>query len=500
MNYSLLNLGELLSIVKDIALPSNVAQIVPKDLVLDSRQVSRGDVFVALVGTQIDGRKFIQQAIDQGAVAVLSHADNYKGVKIQHGVAVVEIPNLLKRISEVAARFYGYPANNLTTFGVTGTNGKTTCAHLYAQAKTLLGQSCGVIGTTGVGVFGEVLTTNGFTTPDAITTQKTIRSMVDDITCLSLEVSSHSLDQFRVDSLNFTCAAFTNLSRDHLDYHGSMAAYGESKKRLFARDELRNAIINVDDEFGTAIVDEWDFPASLIRYSLIRSDVEISVKNIHFSISGISADIHTPWGKGQINTRLIGEFNLSNLLAVIGALLSENINFDELLEIVPKLKPVAGRMQIIDSLQKMTSVVVDYAHTPDGLDKALSALRKHCQGNLICVFGCGGNRDRGKRPLMAKAVEAHSDKVFVTNDNPRFEDPKIIADDIMTGFSQPERVTVELDRTHAIGEAISQASNDDIVLIAGKGHEDYQIIGDQNVHHDDAQVAHSFLSKKAASC
>ncbi len=491
-----LNLGQLLSDVKDIALPCNVAQVIPKSLVLDSREVTSGDVFVALVGTKIDGRKFIQQAINQGAVAVLCHSENYKSVKIQRGIAIVEIPNLLKRISELAARFYGYPANNLMAFG---TNGKTTCAQLYAQAKTLLGERCGLLGTTGAGIYGSKLTATGFTTPDAITAQRLIAQINNEATCLSLEVSSHSLDQYRVDSINFTSAAFTNLSRDHLDYHGSMDAYGESKQRLFSRDELKNAIINIDDEFGVSLSENWSYPASLIRYSLSNPEAEIFASNVEFDIAGITADIQTPWGKGAISTQLIGEFNLSNLLAVIGALLAEGVDFEQLALLIPKLSPVEGRMQIINVDENIVTAVIDYAHTPDGLEKALCTLKSHCQGKLISVFGCGGDRDRGKRPLMAKIAENYSDLVFLTNDNPRFEDPEIIANDILEGFQSRESVWVELDRKQAIKKAISIGKREDIILIAGKGHENYQILGNKTVKHLDAEVAEQYLHLKAAS-
>ncbi|GAB2197143.1 UDP-N-acetylmuramoyl-L-alanyl-D-glutamate--2,6-diaminopimelate ligase [Sessilibacter sp. MAH4] len=492
-----LNLSELLADISNLVLPEATAKICPKDLVSDSRKISVGDVFVALAGHQFDGRNYIEQAIHSGAVAVLSEADTKERIKDVGDVSVIEIPNLLQKISFIAAKFFEFPAKSLSIFGVTGTNGKTTCSQLYANARNLLKQPCGVIGTLGAGIFGNTLTSTGFTTPDAISAQRYIAQMSKNISFLSLEVSSHSLDQYRVDSLNFTSALFTNLSRDHLDYHGSMENYIAAKQKLFLRPELQNAIFNIDDSVGETLAAHYQGSATRLTYSVENPKADVYVKNARYHSSGVEGVLVTPTGQSAFSSALIGEFNLSNLLGVIATLLAEDVSFEQVLSVIPELRPVAGRMEVVDNDLRLPTVIVDYAHTPDGLAKALAATRVHCNGELICIFGCGGDRDRGKRKEMAAIAEQYSDQIIVTNDNPRTESPQQIVGDIFEGFQYPENVIVELDRKSAIRKAIEIAQVQDTVLIAGKGHEDYQIVGTERLNHLDSAVAREILSQRA---
>lgn len=353
-----------------------------------------------------------------------------------------------------------------------------------------MGKRCGVIGTLGSG-FPDAITPGALTTPGAIELQHIIATLQQrGATYLAMEVSSHSLVQHRVAGIPFEIALFTNLTRDHLDYHGSMENYAQAKRLLFLTSTLKSAVINADDAFGRQLLTEFAPKLACYAYTTqsrsLNNVAMISADNIRLHTHGFSADIHTPWGEGELHSTLFGRFNLSNLLAVLTTLGILGIPFAQILEHLNTLPTVTGRMQRFGGGAQPT-VVVDYAHTPDALEQALTALREHSQRHLWCVFGCGGNRDSGKRQLMARIAETHSDHVIVTDDNPRLEDPQKITDDILSGFLHLDAVYVEHDRKRAIAYAIQHASADDIILIAGKGHEPYQQIGATKIPFSDAE-------------
>lgn len=462
-------------------------------LALDSRHVKPGDLFFACQGTHSDGRKFIQQAIEKGAVAVVAEKDQNKPANYSSElVPVFSIQGLNDKISDIAARFYGYPGQYLDIVGITGTNGKTSCSHFIAAILHYLGKSCGVMGTLGNGMYGNIQP-GILTTPDAITIQKTLADLVfEGATHVAMEVSSHSLDQGRVYDVPFKVGVFTNLTQDHLDYHGTIEAYGAAKAKLFERLALPFAVINADDSFGLKLIQKIASHKKVYGYSVSAEGTQqgdfplVLAKEVRLDSSGIRANILSPWGEGELNTRLIGQFNLSNLLAVLTTLCLLKIPFQRVLEGISTLQSVSGRMQTLGG-DRDPLVVVDYSHTPDALDKALLALRLHCPGKLYCVFGCGGDRDTGKRPIMAAIAEKNADVVIVTDDNPRTEDPKRIMQDIMKGFLMPGKVIIQHDRSKAIRDVIQYAKPGDCVLIAGKGAEMYQQVGEQKIPFSDVE-------------
>ncbi|MEH6910714.1 MAG: UDP-N-acetylmuramoyl-L-alanyl-D-glutamate--2,6-diaminopimelate ligase [Oceanicoccus sp.] len=465
----------------------------------DSRKIVAGNVFLAIVGHALDGRDYIARAVANGAVAILvEQGGAWTANSEWQGVPVIAVDNLTARISEIAGRFYGHPSRELSLVGVTGTNGKTSCTQLYMQLVNLLGMSCGLIGTLGAGVDGR-LDEGLNTTPDAISVQRVLAEWRDSqLSIAAMEVSSHGLEQGRVADVQFDLALFTNLSRDHLDYHGSMMAYGEAKSRLFQQPGLKRAVINIDDHFGCTLVDVVPDTVSVIRYgiekdALTHHSANVWVESVEFHQSGVVAQLHSPWGIVEINSPLLGAFNLSNLVAVICCLGLQGFSLSSVAGVIPRLVTVPGRMERIVSTADIT-VVIDYAHTPDGLEKALLAMRQHTRGNLWCVFGCGGNRDHGKRPLMGELVQRYADHVVVTSDNPRNEPASEIIDEILGGVEMP--AMVEEDRATAIQFAIANASAGDCVLIAGKGHEVYQVIGDRRIPFSDIKQARLALANR----
>ncbi len=468
------------------ALKLNSGEIVPARRAGDEQLA--GDVFVAVPGARVDGRDFIAQAVAAGAVAVLAEAWDATGVGAAapadstaiKAVPIIQVPGLRAQLSAISARFYADPSAHMTVTGVTGTNGKTTCSQLLAQLFHVLGDMAGVMGTLGwgpVGVPGEDLVDTGMTTPDAIHTQRILAALHDKgVRRVVMEVSSHSLVQQRAAAVHFDTAIFTNLSRDHLDYHGTMDNYRTAKARLFAQPGLRRAIINRDDPAGLAISGELPAGVDCYLYAVADRRADIHAVTCTLSARGIEARIVSPWGEGMLSSQLLGEFNLSNLLAVVAAACAQGFTLPQVLAAVPQLTPVPGRMQLVDA-HTQPMVVVDYAHTPDALHQALAALRSHCGGVLWCVFGCGGDRDRGKRAQMGAIADAHADRVVITSDNPRGEKPQRIINDIVDGI-RSGRAQVMADRREAIHYAILTAQPRDLVLIAGKGHETYQWVGE----------------------
>ena len=467
-------------------------------LVLDSRKIVSGDTFVALKGFLTDGRKFIESAFDKGASLVLAEGkacEEFKSLfaEDERIEKIVWIDDLQGQLSLIAGNYYAHPSQNLKTIGVTGTNGKTSCSFLVAKTLQRLHFECFLLGTLGVGQSSS-LEDCGNTTADAITMQRILQQAVNSgAQFASMEVSSHGLDQERAAAVKFNTAIFTNLTHDHLDYHGSMENYGEAKRKLFLLPGLKNAVINVDDRFGRKLSKDEAITATkwLVTTKLPTSGSNLNrwvwAEEVVYSLEGLHAKVYTPWGSGRVDSPLIGKFNLSNLLIVIATLGSILKDVNPVLLALKSVHSAPGRMQKFGN-KETPLVVVDYAHTPDALEQSLLALREHCVGMIWCIFGCGGDRDSGKRPLMARVAEKLANRVVVTFDNPRTESNEKIKEDIYSGFRKPERVTYIEDREIAITTAIAKAKPGDAVLVAGKGHEDYQIIGTEKFHLSDLEI------------
>lgn len=473
-------------------LPQAQGAALIRELTLDSRKVLPGDLFLAVPGGQHDGRLHIADALARGAAAVAYESESAPDLPASAQAELIPIKGLAGQLSAIAGRFYGEPSRALDLVGVTGTNGKTSVSQLVAQALDRLGERCGIVGTLGTGFHGE-LESGRHTTPDPLAVQATLARLKQaGARAVAMEVSSHGLEQGRVAALVFDVAVFTNLSRDHLDYHGSMEAYGAAKARLFDWPDLRCRVINLDDAFGRELAGR-EHDARLIGYSQIDPEAFLYCREATFDDDGVRAHIITPQGEGLLRSPLLGRFNLSNLLAVVGALLGMGYPLGDVLAVLPELQGPEGRMQRLGGGEKPL-VVVDYAHTPDALEKVLEALRPHARGRLLCLFGCGGDRDRGKRPLMAAVAERLADAVLVTDDNPRTEDPARIFDDIRPGFAEPANVEFVHGRGAAIAQLIASAGVDDVVLLAGKGHEDYQEIQGERLPFSDLVEAEHALS------
>lgn len=480
-------------------LEPGLGSIAVAGLALDSRKVAPGDLFLAVEGMKVDGRSYIEAAIKAGAVAVLAEqGPGWTGINRFQNIPVIAVDNLGAEVSAIASRFYGHPSRQLPLVGVTGTNGKTSCTQLYMQLVNLLGKRCGVVGTLGIGVDGMFEETPN-TTPDAITLQRTLSDwLLSGVDLAAMEVSSHGLEQGRVAAIEFDQAIFTNLTRDHLDYHGSMRAYAAAKSRLFRMSGLKAAIINADDDFSMDLVAEVATGVEIFCHSLrpagkTTPTIDVWAENVRYHERGASAELHTPWGEFEINSSLLGAFNLSNLIAVFIAAVNSGFRAEQVAAAIGQLKTVAGRMELVPSATGIVAVV-DYAHTPDALEKALLAMRQHTTGKIWCVFGCGGDRDTGKRPLMGGVAQRYADHVVVTSDNPRNEDPALIINGILGGITRP--TLVEEDRAKAIAFAIQQAAVGDSVLVAGKGHEPYQQVGDTRLPFSDIQQVRLALSAR----
>lgn len=454
----------------------------------DSRQVKPGALFMAYPGVHNDGRKYIAQAIQAGAAAVIWENRDFAW-NADWQVANIGIAGLKDKVGEIAADYYGQPSQKMRMIGVTGTNGKTSVSQWIAQALTAVGIKAAVIGTIGNG-FVDAQSEASNTTPDAILLQ----SMLADYSArgaqaVAMEVSSHGLHQGRVNSVQFDVAILTNLSRDHLDYHGTMEDYAAAKELLFTWPELQVSVINADDAFGQRVADKLRTQNKpLITYGLNHGDVRATDLQLHQH--GLTMRVTTPQGEAVVNAPVLGRFNAYNVLAVLSALLALQISLQHAVAAIGKIKPVPGRMQQFGGDGKPL-VVVDYAHTPDALEKVLATLREQTTGKLICVFGCGGDRDLGKRPLMGAAAAKYADKVVVTSDNPRSEDPVAIIQQVVSGMRKA--ALVEVDRAKAIQQAVQSARSGDIVLVAGKGHEDYQEIAGVRTPFSDVAVVQAAL-------
>ncbi|HED17508.1 MAG TPA: UDP-N-acetylmuramoyl-L-alanyl-D-glutamate--2,6-diaminopimelate ligase [Gammaproteobacteria bacterium] len=467
----------------------------------DSRTVQPGSLYLACAGEQQHGLDYIEDAVSAGAVAVAWEPDkrypNGPG-SITRQLPTVAVSNLQHKVGVIADRFYGHPSQQMNVIGITGTNGKTSCSHYLAQVLSADHDQCGVIGTLGYGIYGR-LQTASHTTPDAITLQSQLAQMLQaSVQHVVMEVSSHGLDQGRVNGMNFTMAVLTNLSRDHLDYHTNESAYAAAKQILFDWPGLSWRILNLDDAFGRALLSKQDVPCLGYGFGADISKATeffVSGSALRTSADGLAFHIDTHMGQAEISSKLLGRFNASNLLAVIAVLLSLGYTLEVLVKRLANVQAVAGRMERFSAAGKPL-LVVDYAHTPDALRVALEAAREHITGKLWCVFGCGGDRDRGKRSMMAAVAEQLADHVTLTDDNPRNEDAELIIKDIQSGLVRPEQVRVIHDRASAIKAVFEQASVDDLILVAGKGHEDYQLIGNQRLPYSDRETVVKLLGGK----
>jgi UDP-N-acetylmuramoyl-L-alanyl-D-glutamate--2,6-diaminopimelate ligase len=465
-------------------------------LVMDSREVTARDAFVAIAGFGAHGLNFVAQARAAGASAILFEPP--APADMPAPADAIAVPGLRERLGAMADRFHDHPSAAMTMVGVTGTNGKTSTVQLLAQAWTLQGVRAGTVGTLGAGFHGAAVPT-GFTTPLVLGVHALLAGLRDaGAQAMAMEVSSHALDQGRVGGVHFDVAVFTNLTRDHLDYHGDMASYGAAKAKLFGWPGLQAAVINLDDSYGRALYDS--LPSSLRRIGVSsRGDANaaVSAEAMRLDNRGIGFDLVIAGERHAVQSPLLGRFNVDNLLAVAGTLHALGDASAQIARTLSQLQPIHGRMNRLGGERGLPLVVIDYAHTPDALEQALAALRSHAEARLLCVFGCGGERDRGKRPQMAAIAEASADGVIVTDDNPRGEDGDVIVADIMAGFARPERVVVERDRAAAINRAIDDAAASDIVLVAGKGHEPYQEINGVQHPFDDTLVARAALARVA---
>ncbi|GAB3753675.1 UDP-N-acetylmuramoyl-L-alanyl-D-glutamate--2,6-diaminopimelate ligase [Lysobacter olei] len=469
-------------------------------LVMDSREVTPGCAFVAIAGFGAHGLQFAEQALAAGAVAVLFEPPAPDHLAPPAGA--IAVPDLRARLGELADAFHDRVTEAMTLVGVTGTNGKTSTVQLLAQAWTLQGTTAGSVGTLGTGLYGHVVPT-GFTTPLVLRTHSLLAELHEaGAKAVAMEVSSHALDQGRVAGLHYDVAVFTNLTRDHLDYHGDMGTYGAAKARLFQWPGLKAAVVNLDDAFGATLPGMLAEGVRCIGFSsrghaeaVVRAEApRLDAGGLHFNLV-VADEVH------PVLSPLLGRFNVDNLLAVAATLYALGQAPADIAATLARLQPIHGRMNRLGGDEGPTGrrplVVIDYAHTPDALEQALATLRGHSEARLMCVFGCGGERDRGKRPQMAAIAERLADVVVVTDDNPRAEDGDQIVQDIMAGFAAPQAVHVQRDRAKAIAFAVAAAAADDIVLVAGKGHEPYQEINGVQYPFDDTDVARAALEARA---
>jgi UDP-N-acetylmuramoyl-L-alanyl-D-glutamate--2,6-diaminopimelate ligase len=474
------------------------------DLTLDSREARNGSLFFALPGRTVHGLQFAAEAAARGAGVVLwEPTADVEPPKLPATVFAAAVPGLKGLVGRIADRFFNWPSSQLRITGITGTNGKTTCAYLLAQCLERLGSQAAYMGTIGWGRIAS-LERPTLTTPDVITLHRQLAQLrAAGVREVAMEVSSQGLDQRRLDGVRFHAGAFTNLSRDHLDYHGTMAAYGAAKVRLFDAPDLKHIIVNVGDPFGRECARKLAgrVPLTAIWIGAGESgwlaERALCATHVTLDVRGVSMHLEGSFGSAEVATRLLGRFNAENALVVIACLLSLGTPLAEAVRVLAECVPPPGRMEVIESAARdKPMAVIDYAHTPDALAKALGALREHCTGALWCVFGCGGDRDPGKRSIMGEIADELADRIIVTDDNPRSENPNAIARAIVSGIKSRAARVIH-DRGDAIGTALKEAEPSDVVLIAGKGHEDYQIYGDTRRTFSDRREAQRYLGVAA---
>lgn len=472
-------------------------------LSLDSRELRPGYLFLACRGRDHHGLKHLADARGRGAAALVYDpvgADAY--LPLPTDTPVFAVTDLAAKAGHIAARFYADPTATQRVMAVTGTNGKTSVSLITAQSLAESGHPCGVLGTVGFGAYGK-LEEPTHTTPDAVSMQAWLARFRDQgLKHVSMEASSHALDQGRINGVRIEVAVFTNLTRDHLDYHDSMETYAAAKRRLFELPELKHAVINLDDAFGFALAGSLPGGVDCTGYTLegrkSPAGRTLAAEKLALNSGGLTFDISGDFGHGHVDSRLLGRFNAQNLLAVQGALLALDMSFDESLRALNRARTVPGRMECFGGGPGRPLVVVDYAHSPDALEKALTAARAHCRGQLWCVFGCGGERDRGKRPQMGAIAERLADRVLITDDNPRGEDGDAIVAEILAGMQHRNRALVQRARGEAVAQAVHAALPGDVVLVAGKGHETEQIIGGKALHYSDRETVAGLFGEHAA--
>ena len=495
----------LADLLQDLAGDVAVPGLTVTGLADDSRRVQPGDLFLACQGLHVHGLAHAAQAVQRGAAAVLWEPVEDRSLQaVADGLPVAALPvaGLSHKLGPVADRFYARPSAQMQVIGVTGTDGKTSVTHFIAQALSGSGESCGLLGTLGYGVYGR-LQAPTHTTPDALRLQAELARLRDaGVPRVAMEVSSHALHQHRTDGTHFAVAVLTHLSRDHLDYHGSVEAYAEAKRRLFLTPGLSSAVLNVGDDFGRRLAAQLDPRVEVTAYGRAGDGCEraaahwIVLETVTARPQGITLQLKTSRGAASLAASLLGDFNADNLMAALGALLASGLSLDDAVQRLQTVTTVPGRVELF-ALPGMPAVVVDYAHTPHALQTVLEALRPHCRGELVCVFGAGGERDRGKRPEMGRCAERYADRVVLTSDNPRGEPAEAILDEIAAGFEQPQRAQRISDRGQAIDTAIAAAAPDDLVLVAGKGHEDYQQVGDRRLPFSDRVRVRQALRRRA---
>jgi UDP-N-acetylmuramoyl-L-alanyl-D-glutamate--2,6-diaminopimelate ligase len=465
--------------------PAALAERPVADLALDSRRIVPGALFLAVPGTRTHGLHHAAAAARAGATLIAwEPADGLGAPRALEGCDAFPVPGLRARLGEIADRFFGEPSRRVSVTGITGTNGKTTCTHLVAGALDRLGRRAGVIGTLGSGPVAALAPCR-LTTPDVVEVHRTLANLAGEgVRAVAMEVSSHALDQGRVDSVRYAVAAFTNLSRDHLDYHPSLQAYADSKARLFLEHAPGTCVINVSDPFGEKLLRRLPVTTRSIAVSGGPDGPEeagehVRLCHVQALEDGLALRLEGDFGRHALRSGLVGTFNAENLALSFAILCALDTPPADAVAALAACGAPAGRMEAFPDAAREVLAVVDYAHTPDALGKALAALRNHCKGRLWCVFGCGGDRDRGKRPEMGRIVEQLADEIIVTDDNPRGEDGVAIVADILAGLGDPGRARVERDRATAIRQALADARPGDVVLVAGKGHEEVQIVGEE---------------------
>jgi UDP-N-acetylmuramoyl-L-alanyl-D-glutamate--2,6-diaminopimelate ligase len=466
-------------------------------IVLNSREVAAGDLFIALAGASQHGLTYADKVIEKGACAILfdPSGDGNRLAEQPTDIPLVPVEHLGSVLGELAAKFYGNPSQGLSVVGITGTNGKTSCSQFLGQ----LLDDCGVVGTLGWGKWGQLNKTIN-TTPDALTVQQILAEFVKaKMKTVAMEVSSHGLDQGRVNGVHFKGAVFTNISRDHLDYHGTMGNYLSAKLKLLAAPGLEFVVVNLDDASSEQIIEA--VPESVVVWGVsvkgktIKQGESIIADAVKHTSSGTEFTVHWRGVVQQVKTPLFGDFNVENLLCVVGVMLALGESFADVAKKMQTIKSVAGRLEPCSTSSNGLNVFIDYAHTPDALFRVLASLRKHCQQSLWVVFGCGGNRDAGKRPQMGGIAEQWADRIIVTDDNPRFENNVEIANEILAGCRSDKVILIQ-DRKQAIQHAIANAAEDDCIVIAGKGHETYQEINGIQYPFNDKQIAEQALQKR----
>ncbi len=478
-------------------------------LTSNSKEVKKGYLFVALAGITRHAIDFVGDVVNSGAVAIIYDAgDTYSLQRIallrkQYSVEFIAVENLKEKTGLIASRFYAYPSRQFKLIGVTGTDGKTSVTHLLVQAFNQLGKLAGSVGTLGYGVSNNHLKMTHFTTPEAITLQSILFEL-SQAHCeyVVMEVSSHALQQHRESGIEFDIAVLTNLGSDHLDYHGDLENYKAAKSRLFEKQNLSGMVLNLDDELGRSLNDNFKGVKvagysvnSVLSDEVHRPENSISLVTVEMAAEGLRLLTSTPDGLLDIQTGLIGDFNINNVLCCISVLYQLGFSISDIENSMQGLRPIPGRMEYFPSINQHAAVVIDFAHTEQALSACLNSLKSYVEGNIICVFGCGGDRDQSKRPKMAAVAESLADQVIVTDDNPRNESAEKIMQDILAGFEQPQKVQVIHDRELAIETAMANASEEDLVVIAGKGHEKIQIIGNQRLPFSDHYVVRQIRNR-----